>query len=70
MSSSAVSTRLSDSALFSSLTDLALNLRWSFNHSPDRLSEQIAQNFVADLHREKTNAEEGTIVGAAEPATE
>jgi glycogen phosphorylase len=40
MSSPAYSNRPSDTAI-SALTDLALNLRWSFNHSADQLWERI-----------------------------
>src|SRR5215469_2980096 len=78
-----------DSAVSDALTDLALDLRWSFNHSADRLWEQLDpelwelthnpwvllqtvsreklqtvtadprfQRLLADLHREKTQAQE------------
>src|SRR5580692_1289018 len=78
-----------DTAISDALTDLALDLRWSFNHSADRLWEQLDpelwelthnpwvllqtvsreklqtvtsdpgfQRLLADLHREKTVAEE------------
>jgi glycogen phosphorylase len=78
-----------DTGISDVLTDLALDLRWSFNHSADRLWEQLDpelwelthnpwvllqtvsreklqtvtadpsfQRLVADLHREKTLAEE------------
>jgi len=78
-----------DSAISDALNDLALDLRWSFNHSADQLWEQLDpelwelthnpwvllqtvsreklqtvtsdprfQRLLADLHREKTLAEE------------
>ena len=78
-----------DTAISDALTDLALDLRWSFNHSADQLWEQLDpelwelthnpwvllqtvsreklqtvtsdprfQRLLADLHREKTLAEE------------
>ena len=78
-----------DTGVSDALTDLALDLRWSFNHSADRLWEQLDpelwelthnpwvllqtvsreklrsvtadlrfQKLLADLHREKTLAEE------------
>ena len=78
-----------DTAISDALTDLALDLRWSFNHSADQLWEQLDpelwelthnpwvllqtvsreklqtvtsdpkfQKLLADLHREKTFAEE------------
>src|ERR1700735_2312959 len=88
MSSSTIVNRPLDTATSDTLTDLALDLRWSFNHSADKLWEQLDpdlwelthnpwvllqtvsreklqsvtsdpnfQELVADLHREKTNAE-------------
>jgi len=78
-----------DPAISDALTDLALDLRWSFNHSADQLWEQLDpelwelthnpwvllqtvsreklqsvtsdprfQKLLADVHREKTLAEE------------
>jgi starch phosphorylase len=41
MSSPAYSSRRSDSAISDALTDLALDLRWSFNHSADELWERL-----------------------------
>ncbi len=41
MSSPAQSHRPTASAVMDTLTDLALDLRWSFNHSADRLWEQL-----------------------------
>src|SRR5215467_8996144 len=41
MSSPAYVDRPLDTSIFDALTDLALDLRWSFNHSADRLWEQI-----------------------------
>ncbi len=41
MSSPAHSNRPSDAAISEALTDLALDLRWSFNHSADQLWERI-----------------------------
>ena len=41
MSSPASSNRPSDAAVSEALTDLALDLRWSFNHSADQLWERI-----------------------------
>jgi len=41
MSSPAHSTRPSDTAISDALTDLALDLRWSFNHSADQLWERL-----------------------------
>lgn len=41
MSSPAYSNRPSDAAVSDVLTDLALDLRWSFNHSADRLWERL-----------------------------
>src|SRR5579862_7210369 len=41
MSSPAYGNRLSDAAISDALTDLALDLRWSFNHSADQLWERI-----------------------------
>jgi len=41
MSSSTVTDRPVDTATTDSLTDLALDLRWSFNHSADKLWEQL-----------------------------
>lgn len=41
MSSPAASNRPSDTAISDALTDLALDLRWSFNHSTDRLWQQL-----------------------------
>ena len=37
MSSSAFSSRLSDAATMDALTELALDLRWSFNHAADKI---------------------------------
>ena len=37
MSSTAYGNRLSEKAISDALTDLALDLRWSFNHSADQL---------------------------------
>ena len=89
MSSAPIVDRRLDKAISDALTDLALDLRWSFNHSADQLWEQLDpelwelthnpwvmlqtvsreklqsvtsdpnfQKLVADLHREKTLAEE------------
>ena len=41
MSSSTVFDRPLDTAIAGALTDLALDLRWSFNHSADQLWEQL-----------------------------
>jgi starch phosphorylase len=41
VSTSAYVDRLPDTAISDALTDLALDLRWSFNHSADRLWEQL-----------------------------
>jgi glycogen phosphorylase len=41
MSSPASSNRPSDAAVSDALTDLALDLRWSFNHSADQLWERL-----------------------------
>ena len=41
MSSPAYSNRPSDTAISDALTDLALDLRWSFNHSADQLWERL-----------------------------
>lgn len=41
MSSSTLLDRPLDSATFDALTELALDLRWSFNHSADQLWEQL-----------------------------
>ena len=41
MSSPAYSTHPSDIAVSDALTDLALDMRWSFNHSADRLWEEL-----------------------------
>lgn len=41
MSSPAYSNRPTDKAISDALTDLALDLRWSFNHSADRLWERL-----------------------------
>ncbi len=88
MSSSTIVDRHVDTAISDALTDLALDLRWSFNHSADQLWEQLDpelwelthnpwvllqtvsreklqgvtsgpgfQKLLADLHREKTEAE-------------
>src|ERR1700734_3693194 len=89
MSSSTIFDRPSDTAVSEALTDLALDLRWSFNHSADQLWTQLDpelwelthnpwvllqtvsreklqgvssdpnfQKLLADLRREKTEAEE------------
>ena len=89
MSSSTIVDHPLDTAISDALTDLALDLRWSFNHSADQLWEQLDpelwelthnpwimlqtvsrnklqsvasdprfQKLLADLHREKTLAEE------------
>jgi starch phosphorylase len=89
MSSSTIVDRPLDAAISDTLTDLALDLRWSFNHSADQLWERFDpelwelthnpwvllqtvsqeklqtvtsdpkfQKLLADLHREKTLAEE------------
>ena len=89
MSNSTIVDRHLDTAISNALTDLALDLRWSFNHSADQLWEQLDpelwelthnpwvllqtvsreklqrvtsdprfQRLLADLHREKTLAEE------------
>src|ERR1700752_1758946 len=89
MSTPAYVDRPPDTAISDALTDLALDLRWSFNHSADQLWEQLDpelwelthnpwvvlqtvsreklqsvtadprfQRLLADLHREKTLAEE------------
>ena len=41
MSSAAYSNRLSEKAISDALSDLALDLRWSFNHSADQLWERL-----------------------------
>ena len=41
MSSSKIVDRPLDTTISGALTDLALDLRWSFNHSADRLWEQL-----------------------------
>ena len=41
MSSSTIVDRPLDTAISDALTDLALDLRWSFNHSADQLWEQL-----------------------------
>ena len=41
MSSSTIVDRPLDTAIPDALTDLALDLRWSFNHSADQLWEQL-----------------------------
>ncbi len=41
MSSPAYGNRPSDAAISDALTDLALDLRWSFNHSADELWERL-----------------------------
>src|SRR5580658_11172824 len=41
MSSTAPSSRLSATGVSDALTELALDLRWSFNHSADQLRERI-----------------------------
>jgi glucan phosphorylase len=41
MSSSTIVDRPLDAAISDALTDLALDLRWSFNHSADQLWEQL-----------------------------
>jgi len=89
MSNSTIVDRPLDTAVSDALTDLALDLRWSFNHSADQLWEKLDpelwelthnpwvllqtasreklqavtadpnfQKLLADLHREKTEAEE------------
>jgi starch phosphorylase len=89
MSSSEIFGRPLDKSIADALTDLALDLRWSFNHSADQLwaqldpelwelthnpwvllqtvsgeklqgvtSDPTFQKLLADLHREKTLAEE------------
>jgi starch phosphorylase len=89
MGSSTIVDRSLDTAISDALTDLALDLRWSFNHSADQLWQQLDpelweltynpwvllqtvsreklqsvtsdpkfQTLLADLHREKTLAEE------------
>ena len=89
MSSPTYVDRAPDTAIADALTDLALDLRWSFNHSADQLWEQLDpelwelthnpwvllqtvsreklqsvtadrrfQRLLADLHREKTLAQE------------
>jgi len=88
MSSLVDTSHLSDTAISDALTDLALDLRWAFNHSADQLWKQLDpelwdlthnpwvllqtvsreklrsvtadpnfQQLVADLQREKTEAE-------------
>jgi starch phosphorylase len=41
MSSSSIDDRPFDKGVSDALTDLALDLRWSFNHSADQLWEQL-----------------------------
>lgn len=41
MSSPAIGSRPLDKAVYDALTELALDLRWSFNHSADRLWERL-----------------------------
>ena len=41
MSSSTIDDRPLDTAVSDALTDLALDLRWSFNHSADQLWERL-----------------------------
>ncbi len=88
MSSPTYGNRFFDTAISDALTELALDLRWSFNHSADQLWERLDpelwelthnpwvvlqtvsrerlqsvtadpnfQKLLADLHREKSNAE-------------
>src|ERR1700691_5853276 len=41
MSTAAFSNRFSEKAISDALSDLALDLRWSFNHSADKLWERL-----------------------------
>ena len=41
MSSPAYGSRLSDSATSDALRELALDLRWSFNHAADKIWERL-----------------------------
>ena len=50
MSSPAFSNRPSDTAVSDALTDLALDLRWSFNHSADQLWERIDPELWDQTH--------------------
>ena len=50
MSSPAHGTRPSDPAISDVLTDLALDLRWSFNHSADQLWERIDPELWEQTH--------------------
>jgi glycogen phosphorylase len=50
MSSPAFSNRPSDAAVTDALTDLALDLRWSYNHSADQLWERIDPELWDQTH--------------------
>ncbi len=50
MSTPAFGNRPSDAAVKDALTDLALDLRWSFNHSADRLWERIDPELWEQTH--------------------
>lgn len=50
MSSPAQGSGFSDKAISDALTDLALDLRWSFNHSADQLWEQLDPEFWELTH--------------------
>jgi starch phosphorylase len=45
MSSPAYGNRPSDAATSDALTDLALDLRWSYNHAADKLWERLDPTF-------------------------
>jgi len=47
MSGAASSNRLSDRVISDALTDLALDLRWSFNHSADQVWERLDPDLSA-----------------------
>ena len=50
MSSPTYSNPVSDAAVFDALTDLALDLRWSFNHSADQLWERLDAKLWESTH--------------------
>ncbi len=50
MSSSDSGNRLADTSVTDALTDLALDLRWSFNHSADQLWERIDPELWDQTH--------------------
>src|SRR5271169_3364981 len=50
MSSPAYGSRLSDSATSDALTELALDLRWSFNHAADKIWERLDPELWEQTH--------------------